>query len=154
MNLFQNGKIFCNTKEVFLGLDLGEKTLGIAISHFGIIAQKLKTIVFTTNQYQELFKPLKRIIDEFKVKTIILGYPKHMNNDIGIKAKMSSFFKEQIEKFCDSIEIILWDERLSTKQAKIIIKKFYKKKDLKKLKDEIAATIILQNFLNYRNNLK
>ncbi|KND62599.1 putative Holliday junction resolvase [Candidatus Phytoplasma phoenicium] len=137
-----------------MGLDLGEKTLGIAISHFGIIAQKLKTIMFTAHQYQELLKPLKKIIDEFKVKTIVLGQPKHMNNDIGIKATISILFKKQIQKFCDSVEIILWDERLSTKQAQIIIKTFHKKKDTKKLKDEIAATIILQNFLNYRNNFK
>ncbi|MDV3198172.1 MAG: Holliday junction resolvase RuvX [Vigna little leaf phytoplasma] len=153
MSLLQNGKIFYNKTESFLGLDLGEKTLGIAISRFGIIAQNLKTIVFHRHQYHELIIPLKEIIEKFAITTIILGYPKHMNNDIGIKARISSLFKLQIQKVYNLIEVILWDERLSTKQAKLFIQKYFKKKIQKKVKDEITAMIILQSFLHYRNNL-
>ncbi|WP_323847740.1 MAG: Holliday junction resolvase RuvX [Phytoplasma sp.] len=140
-------------KKCFLGLDLGEKTLGIAISESGFFANNLKTIFFNLNQYQELIPPLKMVIEQFKVTTIVLGYPKHMNNDIGIKAQISIDFSKRIKKNLPSIEVILWDERLSTKQTyQLCYIKKYKKDKIKKLKDEIAASIILQNFLNYFNN--
>ncbi|MDC9031876.1 Holliday junction resolvase RuvX [Columbia Basin potato purple top phytoplasma] len=141
------------TKKVFLGLDLGEKTLGIAISESGVIVNNLKTIFFNTNQYQELINPLKIIIDNFQVTTIVLGYPKHMNNDIGVKAQISMDFCKRLKNKIPCVEVILWDERLSTKQAYQLcnIKK-NKNKKMKKIKDQIAASVILQNFLNYYNN--
>ncbi|WP_341266539.1 Holliday junction resolvase RuvX [Candidatus Phytoplasma fraxini] len=140
-------------KKCFLGLDLGEKTLGIAISESGFFAHNLKTLFFNVHQYQELILPLKVIIDKFKVTTIVLGYPKHMNNDIGIKAQISIDFCKRIQKNLPDIEVILWDERLSTKQTyQLFYMNKYNKYKSKKLKDEIAASIILQNFLNYSNN--
>ncbi|MDV3196184.1 MAG: Holliday junction resolvase RuvX [Candidatus Phytoplasma stylosanthis] len=140
-------------KNVFLGLDLGEKTLGISISESGIIVNNLKTIFFNVNQYQELIKPLKKIIQEFKVNKVVLGYPKHMNNDIGIKAQISIDFFKMIKKNFFYVEVILWDERLSTKQAYYFLRfNNFKKKKIKKIKDQMAASIILQNFLNYYNN--
>ncbi|MDV3167948.1 MAG: Holliday junction resolvase RuvX [Candidatus Phytoplasma stylosanthis] len=140
-------------KNVFLGLDLGEKTLGISISESGIIVNNLKTIFFNANQYQELIKPLTKIIQEFKVNKVVLGYPKHMNNDIGIKAQISIDFFKMIKKNFFYLEVILWDERLSTKQAYYFLRfNNFKKKKIKKIKDQMAASIILQNFLNYYNN--
>ncbi|AGL90216.1 Putative holliday junction resolvase [Candidatus Phytoplasma australiense] len=134
-----------------MGLDLGEKTLGIALSETGIIAQKLKTLFFPVNQYKQLIKPLKEIIDYYKIKTIILGYPKHMNNDIGIKAQISIKFKEILETNFPLVKVILWDERLSTVQSiKILRQNNKKKKKIKTLKDVIAATIILQNYLDFK----
>ncbi|TVY12196.1 Hollyday junction resolvase [Candidatus Phytoplasma pini] len=144
-----------NYKNVFLGLDLGEKTLGIAISEFGIIAYNLKTIYFPKNQYTILIPHLKKIIAKFNVKTIILGLPKNMNNNLGIKAKISINFQKKIKKSCYNVKIILWDERLTTIQAlEILHQNNYKKKNIKKYKDEIAAMIILQNFLNYQKDEK
>ncbi|MFR0368008.1 Holliday junction resolvase RuvX [Candidatus Phytoplasma palmae] len=139
----------------FLGLDLGEKTLGIAISRFGILSTNLKTIIFNKNQYHELIPFLKEIIEKFNVKKIVLGYPKHMNNDIGVKANISLDFKKRINKNFPYLDVILWDERLSTKNALEILKNMNcKKKNVNKLKDEIAAMVILQSFLNYYNNKK
>ncbi|TKA87799.1 MAG: Holliday junction resolvase RuvX [Candidatus Phytoplasma asteris] len=133
-----------------LGLDLGEKTLGIALSQTGIIAQKLKTIFFATHKYDRLIAPLQEIISQYQIKTIVLGYPKHMNNDIGIKAKISSDFKKTLENKFEQVKVILWDERLSTVQAIQMLKTNNKKKgQILQMKDEIAATIILQNYLDY-----
>jgi putative Holliday junction resolvase len=143
---------FMKTKKTsFLGLDLGEKTLGIAISEFGIIAQNLKTIYFDPHNYFQLIKPLKEIVEKFNIKTIILGYPKHMNNDLGIKAEISYNFQKQINFSLPYIKVILWDERLSTVQADLILIKIKNKKKKRKLKNEISAMIILQDFLNYIN---
>ncbi|QTX02666.1 Holliday junction resolvase [Candidatus Phytoplasma luffae] len=141
-------------KNVFLGLDLGEKTLGIAISESGIIVNNLKTLFFNVAQYKELIKPLTEIINEFHVTKIILGYPKHMNNDIGIKAQISIDFLNILKSNFNFIEVILWDERLSTKQAYQFLREGNcKKNKIKNIKDQIAASIILQNYLNYYNNL-
>ncbi|MGI3136355.1 MAG: Holliday junction resolvase RuvX [Candidatus Phytoplasma vitis] len=145
--------MFMTKENVFLGLDLGEKTLGISVSESGIIVNNLKTIFFRNNQYQELIEPLKTIIENFKVTTIILGYPKHMNNDVGVKAQISIDFSKRIKKNFSSVEIILWDERLSTQQSYQICRlNNHNKKKIKNLKDQISAGIILQNFLNHRNN--
>ncbi|MEZ0180101.1 Holliday junction resolvase RuvX ['Camptotheca acuminata' phytoplasma] len=140
-------------KDAFLGLDLGEKTLGVSISEFGIFVNNLKTIFFRLNQYNELIKPLFEIIEKFQITKIILGYPKHMNNDVGIKAKISINFLELMKKKFDCVEIILWDERLTTKQAYRFLREGRcKKKKIKEIKDQMAASIILQNFLNYHNS--
>lgn len=117
-----------NKKKTFLGLDLGEKTLGVAFSEFGIFACNLKTIYFSNHRYEELLTPLKKIIEELNVRMIILGYPKHMNNDLGIKAKISLDFKKKIIFWFDFVNVILWDERLSTQQALQLIKINDKKK--------------------------
>ncbi|MBS2126287.1 Holliday junction resolvase RuvX ['Fragaria x ananassa' phyllody phytoplasma] len=135
----------------YLGLDLGEKTLGIALSQTGVIAQNFTTLLFPTYQYQQLILPLQKIITEYQVKIIVLGYPKHMNNDIGIKAKLSITFKKILEKTFRDVEVVLWDERLSTLQALSILRQNNKKKTkIKQLKDGVAATIILQNYLDYQ----
>ncbi|WP_173362870.1 Holliday junction resolvase RuvX [Vaccinium witches'-broom phytoplasma] len=151
--------LFVNNNNSFLGLDLGEKTLGIALSESGIIANNLKTINFTQHKYEELITPLKEMIEQFNIKTIILGNPKHMNNDVGIKATISMEFQEKLQNNFPLVEVILWDERLSTVQAFQAINSSkspkvskHKQKKHKKLKDEIAAMIILQNFLNFRFN--
>ncbi|WCA22451.1 Holliday junction resolvase RuvX [Candidatus Phytoplasma oryzae] len=139
-------------KNNFLGLDLGEKTLGIAFSEFGILASNLKTIYFNSHKYEELFQPLKKIVEEHNIKIIILGLPKHMNNDLGIKAKISFNFQKKIISWFNFIKVVLWDERLSTQQAlQILLNKNSKKKKIK-LKDEISAMVILQSFLNYYQN--
>ncbi|KXT29322.1 putative Holliday junction resolvase [Candidatus Phytoplasma oryzae] len=140
-------------KKTFLGLDLGEKTLGVAISEFGIIACNLKTIYFSPYKYEELWKPLEKIIKNFKVKIVVLGFPKHMNNDLGIKAQISLYFKKKMNFLFNSVQVVLWDERLSTKQSiQILLQNKRNRKKRLKLKNEISAVVILQNFLNYYQN--
>jgi len=132
----------------YLGLDLGEKTLGVALSESGIIAHNLTTIRFKPLDYQSAVDQLKAIIKQYKITHIVLGLPKHMNNDIGIKGQTSIEFKSLIESKFD-VEVILWDERLSTKSAlKILSDKNKKYNKQRQLKDEVAAQVILQNYLD------
>ncbi len=134
----------------YLGLDLGSRTLGIAISdQSGTIARSLRIIRHEEN-YDLLISEIKKIIEEEKVDAIVLGYPKNMNNSIGIKAKLSETFKEKLEKNCN-LNVYLQDERLTTKQATdILISNNTSRKKRKKVIDSMAATIILQSYLDKR----
>jgi len=136
----------------YLGLDLGEKTLGIALSESGIIASNLTTIRFKSEEYEDAVNQLIPLIQKYKIDCIVLGLPKHMNNDLGIKGQSSIDFKALIESKID-IKVVLWDERLSTKSALKILSLSNKKYDKQRqLKDEVAAQVILQNYLDSRGN--
>jgi len=138
----------------YLGLDLGSKTLGIAISLSGIIASPLETFRFIEDKYEIAVSYVAKIVKEHHIKTIVLGLPKHMNNDIGIRGKISETFKTMITDLSD-VEVILWDERLSTKTAvKTMIKGSQSRQIQKQKKDELAAVIILQNYLDYQGRKK
>ena len=100
-----------------LGLDLGTKTLGVSISdNLGIIASKYKTIEFASEDYIDALYKLKSIVDEFNIKTVVLGLPKNMNNTLGFAAKRSLDFKELLEEKL-RLNVIMQDERLSSKEA-------------------------------------
>jgi putative Holliday junction resolvase len=135
----------------YLGIDLGSKTLGLSLSESGIIAQSLETLRFKENDYQAAAVMISEVIKKHHIKTVVLGLPKHMNNDIGIRGKISETFKTQIEAIDSSVEIVLWDERLSTKTAlKTMIQGSERRKSQKQKKDELAAVVILQNYLDYK----
>ncbi len=134
----------------YLGLDLGSKTLGISMSESGVIAYALTTYRFTENNYEEAADQVAKLVAEYKIETVVLGYPKHMNNDIGIRGKISEDFKALIEQRC-TVEVVLWDERLSTQTAlRAMIKGSERRKSQKQKKDELAAVVILQNYLDYK----
>ena len=134
----------------YLGLDLGSRTLGIATSDgTGLIASSYKTIKHN-EEYERLLQEVKQIVEELKIEAIVLGFPKNMNNTIGPKGELSLSFKEQLEKIVN-IPIYLQDERLTTKSATdMLIMGNVSRKDRKKVVDSVAATIILQSFLDRR----
>ena len=134
----------------YLGLDLGSRTLGIAVSDgTGLIASSYKTIRHN-EEYERLLQEVKNIVEELDIKGIVLGFPKNMNNTIGPKGELSLSFKEQLEIIVD-IPIYLQDERLTTKSATdMLIMGNVSRKDRKKVVDSVAATIILQSFLDRR----
>ncbi|WP_162146791.1 Holliday junction resolvase RuvX [Acholeplasma granularum] len=136
----------------YLGLDLGDKTLGVALSESGIIASNLTTIRFGYKDFTFAINELIKIIDTYKINIVVLGLPKHMNNDLGERGQMMIDFKEQLLSKID-VEVILWDERLSTKSALKMLSDQNKKYDKqRKLKDEVAAQVILQNYLDSRRS--
>ncbi len=132
----------------YLGLDLGSRTLGVAISDkSGTIARSLE-IIRHNEDYDSLVPKVKEIVEEYGVDEIVLGYPKNMDNTVGYKAKLSEEFKKKLE---DEIEIPvnLQDERLSTKEAQdVLIKGDISRKKRKKVIDSMAACIILETYLN------
>jgi len=134
----------------YIGLDLGSKTLGVALSESGVIAYALETYRFTENKYEDAVNKVIELVNTYKIDTVVLGLPKHMNNDIGIRGKISEEFKKMIEQK-SKVEVVLWDERLSTQSAmKAMIKGSERRKSQKQKKDELAAVIILQNYLDYK----
>lgn len=135
----------------YIGLDLGTKTLGIAISDkTGLIASFYKTIEFKDEDYNSLIGPLKEIINNEKIESIVLGLPKNMNNSIGFAGERSLNFKNILEDNFD-IPVNLEDERLSSVEANnIMISSDVSRKKRKKKVDALAATIILQRFLDRR----
>lgn len=136
---------------VYLGLDIGQKTIGISMSQSGIVANNYDTYRFLDNDYDSAIKYIIDLIKQLNVDIVVIGYPKHMNNDIGIKAKISEKFKENIEKNTNS-KVVLEDERLSTKTVlKTLISANVSRKVQKKVKDELSAVIILQNYLDRIN---
>ncbi|NLA33449.1 MAG: Holliday junction resolvase RuvX [Tenericutes bacterium] len=134
----------------YLGLDLGTKTLGIAMSDkTGTIATSYKVLKHNDN-YQILINQLKDIINDYKIDIIVLGFPKNMDNTIGPRALKTIKFKELIEMKLN-IKVLLQDERLTTKQAQdTLILYDISRKKRKGIVDKLAATIILQSFLDTR----
>ena len=137
-----------------LGLDLGTKTLGVAISdNLGIIASKYDTITFESENYDQAIEKLTPIVKEFKVTTVVLGLPKNMNNTYGYASERSFNFKEKLEKVLN-LKVIFQDERLSSTEANnIMIKGDTSRKKRKKVVDSIAAVIILQSYLDKRKEV-
>ena len=131
----------------YLGLDLGSRTLGIAVSETGLIASNYKTIRHE-EEYDRLLDEVKALVDELKIDTVVLGFPKNMNNTIGPKGELSLDFKDKLEKIVN-VPIYLQDERLSTKSATdMLISGNVSRKKRKKVVDSVAATIILQTYLD------
>ena len=132
----------------YIGLDLGSRTLGVSLSDKdGIIASSY-TIIRHNEEYERLVLEVKKIIEEKNVDKIVLGLPKNMNGTVGFKGELSYKFKEMLEK-STSKEVILEDERLSTKEAtNVLIKNDTSRKKRKKVIDCVAATIILQSYLD------
>lgn len=136
----------------YLGLDLGSRTLGIAISDLtGVIATSYK-IIRHNEEYNKLVDEILKIVTEEEISAIVLGLPKNMDNTIGYKGELSISFKKKLEKKIQ-IPIYLQDERLTTKEAEsILIKNDTSRKKRKKVIDSLAATIILQSFLDKKGN--
>ncbi len=134
-----------------LGLDLGSKTLGIAISDaFGMIARVYDTLRFTDDDYDFAVNKTKEICEKEGIKIVVLGYPKHMNGDKGIRAVISEEFKTKLETICN-VKVELWDERLTSIAVdRVMIQGNLSRDKRKQKKDELAAVVILQNYLDYK----
>lgn len=134
-----------------LGLDLGTKTLGVAISDsLGVIANPLKTINYKNRE--ELIDPIKELIREYEVSDIALGLPKNMDNSLGFASTRSIEFKELLERHIDT-EITLVDERLSTVEAeKYLLNADMSRKRRKEHIDAVAASVILNTYLRMKGN--
>ena len=132
----------------YLGLDLGSRTLGISISDpSGMIASSYG-VIRHQEEYARLVQEVADLVQELHVDGVVLGFPKNMNNTIGPKGKLSLKFQMELEKVL-TIPVYLQDERLSTKSATdMLIRADVSRKSRKKVVDSVAATIILQTFLD------
>ncbi|MDF2472296.1 MAG: Holliday junction resolvase YqgF [Anaerocolumna sp.] len=139
-----------------MGLDYGSVTVGVAISDALLItAQGIETIrrKHETKLRQTLAR-IEELIKEYQVELIILGYPKNMNNTIGERAKKSEEFAEILKKRT-GLEVILWDERLTTVAAhQALTLGNVKNQDRGQVVDKVAAVLILQGYLDFRSMQK
>lgn len=137
----------------YLGIDLGSKTVGLAISDPTLtIASSLKTIFFDNEDYKSTMKEIKEIVTLYDVKKIILGLPKNMNNTLGERAQITMEYKKLLEEEV-SIPVEFLDERLtSVISNSILIEADMSRRKRKRKVDSIAAQIILQDYLNKEKN--
>ena len=133
----------------YLGLDLGSKTLGIAISdRTNLIASVYKTIFFKDEDYGSLIEPLREIVLKEDITSLVLGLPKNMNNSLGPRALITLEFRDMLEKEL-GLPVIMEDERLtSVISNNILISADMSRNKRKKKVDGIAAEIILQGYLD------
>ena len=137
-----------------MGLDYGSKTVGVAISDpLGYTAQGIEII--RREKETKLRQTLARIealIKEYQVESIVLGFPKNMNNTIGDRAEKSLEFKEMLEKRT-GLPVVMWDERLTTIEAnRTLMDSGVRRENRKTYIDKIAAVFILQGYLDFKSN--
>lgn len=136
-----------------LGLDVGQKTIGVAISDpLGFTAQGITTI--RREKKSKDIEELKKICDEYKVETIVIGMPKNMNGTIGFAGEKIQEFAELIKEEI-GIKIEFWDERLTTVAAhRAMLEADLSRGKRKKIVDKIAASYILQGYLDRISNTR
>ena len=136
-----------------LGLDLGTKTLGLAMSDkTNFIASPYRVLRWDGEDYELLFKDLDIIIKDNSITDLVLGLPKNMNNTLGFAAERSLKFKEALESRYN-MEIHMIDERLSTMEAtNYLLTADVSRKKRKQVVDGVAASIILDTYLKMKGN--
>jgi putative Holliday junction resolvase len=134
-----------------IGLDVGSKTIGVALSDaFGWTAQGLTTLYWNESDIHSADAELSKIIEEHEVGKAIIGLPKNMNGTIGERGEASERFAKHIEKKF-KIPCVLWDERLSTVAAeRVLLEADLSRKKRKKVIDKMAAVMILQSYLDQK----
>ena len=133
-----------------LGLDYGSKTVGVAVSDpLGLTAQGVETIWRKQeNKLRQTLARIEELISEYQVERIVLGYPKNMNNTIGERAEKSLEFQQMLERRT-GLPVIMWDERLTTVEAKrTLMEASVRRENRKQYMDKLAAVFILQGYLD------
>lgn len=132
-----------------LGLDVGTKTIGVAISdEMGWTAQGIETIKINAERNELGFARIKELVNEYNVEQIVIGLPKNMNGTIGERGLACQDFADKLHTFL-TLPCTLWDERLSTMAAeKMLISADVSRKKRKKVIDKVAAVVILQGYLD------
>ena len=127
--------------------------MGVAVSDpLGITAQAVETIERKAeNKLRQTLARIETLAKEYEVEKFVLGLPKHMNNDIGERAEKSMEFGEMLRRRT-GIEVIMWDERLTTVSAeRTLIEAGVRRENRKQFIDQIAAVFILQSYLDSRS---
>ncbi|MGA9466509.1 MAG: Holliday junction resolvase RuvX [Exiguobacterium marinum] len=136
-----------------MGLDVGSKTIGVAVSDLmGWTAQGVETVYWTEPDFEEAVRLLRPIIEQYDVKEVVVGHPKNMNGTIGPRGEASEAFAEALTEQT-GLPSVLVDERLTTMQAeRMLISADVSRKKRKAVIDKMAAVMILQNYLDRSGN--
>ena len=139
-----------------IGLDFGSKTVGVAVSDELLITAQGIEIVRrkSENKLRQTLARIEELIKEYNVEKIVLGFPKNMNNSEGERCEKTLEFKEMLERRT-GLTVELWDERLTTVAAdNLMMEAGIRRENRKEYVDQIAASFILQGYLDYRQNEK
>lgn len=136
-----------------LGLDVGDKTIGVAVSDpMGWTAQGIE-VIKRTDEERDLQR-LKQLVQQYEVESIVVGLPKNMNGSLGPQGEKVQQFAQQIKQALN-IPLEFWDERLTTVAAeKLLIGADVSRGKRKKVIDKMAAAFILQGYLDYKGSTK
>jgi len=133
-----------------MGLDYGSVTVGVAVCDpLGLTAQGIETITRKEeNKLRQTCSRIEALIKEYEIETIVLGYPKNMNNTVGERAEKTEEFKAMLERRT-GLPVILWDERLTTVAAnRMLMESGVRREHRKEVIDKVAAALILQGYLD------
>ena len=135
-----------------MGLDVGTKTVGIAISDaLGWTAQGIETVKIDESAGQFGMDRIQQLVKEYDVNEFVVGYPKNMNNTIGPRGEASENYAELLRETF-GFPVSLWDERLTTMAAeRVLIDADVSRKKRKSVIDKMAAVMILQGYLDSKN---
>lgn len=136
-----------------MGLDFGSKTVGVAVSDSLLLtAQGLEIIRRKEeNKLRQTLARIEELIVEYEVEEIVLGLPKNMNASEGVRVELTNEFKDKLERRT-GLPVVMWDERLTTVAAdKIMMESGIRREHRKEYVDKIAATLILQGYLDRKN---
>lgn len=139
-----------------IGLDFGSKTVGVAVSDELLITAQGIEIVRrkSENKLRQTVARIEELIKEYNVEKIVLGFPKNMNNSEGERCEKTLEFKEMLERRT-GLTVELWDERLTTVAAdNLMMEAGIRRENRKEYVDQIAASFILQGYLDYLQNEK
>ena len=136
-----------------LGLDLGTRTLGIAMSDaLGMMAHGVETFRFEEGHYKKAIAHVETLIKANQITEIVLGLPKNMNGSIGDRGLETQAFGAKLES-ATNVKVVYWDERLTTMQVeRVLIAADVSRNKRKKVVDKMAATIILQSYLDAKKS--
>jgi putative Holliday junction resolvase len=137
-----------------MGLDFGSKTVGVAISDPLLLTAQGKEIIRRKeeNKLRQTYARIEELAKEYEVKKIVLGRPKHMNGTEGVRVELTEEFKANLERRT-GLPVVFWDERLTTVAAdKAMMEAGIRREHRKEYVDMIAATLILQGYLDYLAN--
>lgn len=134
----------------FMGLDVGDKTIGVAVSDLLMITAQGVTTIKRTNLKNDMAE-LKKIIEEYKVTKIVSGLPKMLDGTVGIQGEKVLEFLEKLKKHIN-LPIELQDERFTTTMSeKMLIEADVKRKKRKEVIDKLAAVQILTTYMQRTN---
>lgn len=133
-----------------MGLDVGSKTVGVAVSDaLGWTAQGVEIVAINEEEADFNMERLGQLIQEYEVSTVVIGLPKNMNNSEGPRAEASRNYGDLLTQHFP-VQVVYQDERLTTVQAErmLVEKGDVSRKKRKKVIDKLAAVLILQNYLD------
>lgn len=135
-----------------MGLDVGSKTVGVAISDaLGWTAQGIETVKIDEANGEFGIERIAELVKEYAITEFVVGYPKNMNNTVGPRGEASENYKKLLEETF-SLPAKLWDERLTTMAAeRMLIDADVSRKKRKQVIDKMAAVMILQGYLDSKN---